>query len=166
MHEISPALAPSVEIATLDVETGEVALRHDGSAPALMRRRIDAFVQALLAAPGDKMELHVEHSGSDGMYVRKLFIPKGTVLAGKIHKLDCVNVVASGDITVLTEFGCKRLTAGFTGVSPAGIQKIGYAHEDTIFINVFRTDETDITRIEAAIAGTEHLGEQEEFVCL
>ena len=41
---------------------------------------------------------------------------------------------------------------GFTIVSPAGIQKVGYAHEDTEFINVFLTDETDIEKLDAEIA--------------
>lgn len=120
--------------------------------PTVMRAEILALKDRLLALPGDHMKLPVEHTIADGMYMRKLFIPKGSLIVGKIHKKQCMNIVASGDITVLTESGCARVQAGYTVQSPAGIMKVGYAHEDTVFINVFRTDETDIEKIEAEIA--------------
>ena len=161
---------------TFDVLTvgvnGEPLLRHDGSPPDVMRTRMQALTNAMLAvaATGEGKELRVEHVVGHGMYMRKLFIPKGTLLAGQIHLQGCMNIVAFGDITVLTEFGCARVTAGYSGKSPAGIQKIGHAHEDTVFINVFRTDETALEKIEAAIACTDRadglIGVGKEFVCL
>jgi hypothetical protein len=138
-------------------ESGEVVLVHDGSPPEVMRARIDHLVLQMRETFGDELDLPTDHELADGLYIRRLFIPKGWLLAGKIHLKSCFNVVEKGDITILTEFGCKRVQAGFTGVSRAGIQKIGYAHEDTVFVNVFRTDETDLEKIEAEIASTEHL---------
>lgn len=120
--------------------------------PVVMRAHILALKDRMLALPGDAIEMPVDHTVSDGMYMRKLFIPKGAVIVGKIHKKPCMNIVASGDITVLTETGCLRVQAGYTVQSPAGIMKVGYAHEDTVFINVFRTDATDIDVIESEIA--------------
>lgn len=106
----------------------------------------------LQSLPGDKGKLDVKHSFLDGVYMRELFIPKGTLLVGKVHKLACMNLVTKGDISVLTETGSARVKAGYSVVSPAGIQKVGYAHEDTVFVNVFRTDETNPDLIEQAIA--------------
>jgi len=111
-----------------------------------------AFKDQLLELDAGQCNLQVEHNVADGIYTRKLFIPKGCMLVGKIHKKQCMNIVAKGDITVMTETGCARVQAGYTVQSPAGIMKVGYAHEDTIFINVFRTDETDIAKIEEEIA--------------
>lgn len=149
-HEI--ALPPGNHgIVVLD-DSGAAMLWHDGSAPHVMRARILALGEMLLAATAEHREMRVEHEFADGMYLRKLHIPKGTILVGKIHLKSCLNIVASGEIDVLTEFGSRRLSAGFTGVSRAGIQKVGIAHEDTVFINVFRTDETDIGKVEAEIA--------------
>lgn len=108
--------------------------------------------QVLESLPGERRELEVKHSFLDGMYMRELFIPKGTLLVGKVHKLACMNMVSKGDISVLTETGSARVKAGYSVVSPAGIQKVGYAHEDTVFVNVFRTDETHPDLIEQAIA--------------
>lgn len=102
--------------------------------------------------PALQDDLAVTHTLIDGVYTRTLFIAKGQLLIGKIHLKECVNIVAKGDISVLTETGAGRFTAGYVATSGAGIQKVGYAHEDTVFINVFRTDETDIEKIEAEIA--------------
>ncbi len=124
--------------------------------PVVMRGMILSAVERLLSAPGEKMDFPVEHFLCDGTYTRRLFIPKGAILFGKIHRKACVNIVAAGDITVMTETGAKRIQAGYTVVTPAGLLKVGYAHEDTVFINVFRTDETDIEKIEAEIACTSY----------
>lgn len=157
------APAPLVEVNG----AGVVALVHGGRAPSEVRASIDEFTQAALADTANHVEFHVEHTIEDGMYMRKLFIPKGTMIVGKIHLKACINIVAKGDITVLTEFGVRRATAGFTGVSRPGLQKVGLAHEDTVFINVFRTDLTDITAIEMEIAATEREPiELEELTCL
>lgn len=144
-----PVQRPAPLIA-LDAETGEIVVPEGGS--AAVRAWIVRLTKTLLAMPGEKREFAVEHTVKDGMYMRKLFIPKGSLIIGKIHKLDCLNIVAAGDISVVTESGSARVRAGYTVASPAGIQKVGYAHEDTVFINVFRTDETDIERIEEQIA--------------
>lgn len=129
-------------------ESGEITLQHTGEAPLVVRAKIQKLVQALAKAEGYFTELPLEHQFANGMYIRRLFIPKGSLIAGKIHRHECVNIVEKGDISVLTETGHQRIKAGFTIVSPPGMQKVGYAHEDTVFTNIFRTDETDISKIE------------------
>lgn len=150
---------------------GGYALRHDGSPPEVMRARIDALTAFMLDLPKeDQLEFRVEHVFLDGMYLRKLYIPAGTLLVGRIHRQACFNIVSEGEIDVLTEYGSRRLHAGFIGVSGQGIQKVGLAHKDTVFINVFRTDETDVDKIEDIIAAPAHLplaGESQlELPCL
>ena len=156
-----PEIAKDASAATLAIvvigDGGETKLVHDGSAPEVMRARIDDLKDRMLALAGEPCDLRVEHSLLDGIYTRKMFIPKGQIVVGKIHLKPCINVVAKGDITVLTELGCVRLKEGATGISGRGIQKVGLAHEDTIFINVFRTDKTSIAEIEEEIAGEVHV---------
>ncbi len=121
--------------------------------PMIVRANILALKDQMLAlSDAEQIDMPVEHTLVDGMYMRKLFIPKGSIVVGKIHRKACMNIVASGDITFLTETGCLRVQAGYTVQTPAGIMKVGLAHEDTVFINVFRTNETDIEKIEAEIA--------------
>ena len=136
---------------------GGITLRHDGRPPAEMRKRIAHLVETLQAYPESNRDFtdRTEHIVQGGMYLRKLFIPKGKLIVGKVHLKECMNILAAGDMTLLTEFGVRRITAGFTGASKPGVQKVVIAHEDSIFINVFRTDLTDIDDIEAAIATTD-----------
>lgn len=98
-----------------------------------------------------QIELPLKHEFAPGVYARSMFIPKGTILAGKIHKYAHFNVVLKGDIEILTEHGVKRIKAPAMFVSPAGIKRAGYAYEDTVWVTIHATDETDPDKIEAAV---------------
>jgi len=146
-----PEFGIAKPLISLDQATGEIVA--PSCDPLQVRAWIMAVTNKLLALPqGDQIEMEVKHTIDNGMYMRELFIPKGSFLVGKIHKVPCLNIVSKGDISVITETGSARVQAGYTVASPAGIQKMGYAHEDTVFINVFRTDETDLEKIEQLIA--------------
>lgn len=142
----------------LVVRNGEVCFNVPDRSPAAIRAQIASLTKGLLDRT-DKREFPVEHTLIGGVYTRTLFIPKGSLLVGKLHLKECVNIVAKGDLSVLTETGAGRFKAGHVAVSGPGIQKVGYAHEDTVFINVFRTDETDISKIETEIASESFAGE-------
>jgi quercetin dioxygenase-like cupin family protein len=124
------------------------------SAPAplpTMRAKVIALEEILLAAP--QAVIPVTHRFANpgtrlGVYAREIFIPKGTVLTGKIHKTEQINFMLKGDMSVLTEEGIKRVQAPFTIVSPPGTKRVAYAHEDTVWTTVHATDETDIEKIE------------------
>lgn len=90
-----------------------------------------------------KAEWTTKHHFSDGVYTRETFIPKGTMLTGYRHKQETVSILASGVITVVTvdKLGYAEdkgtLHAPMVLTTKAGIKKIGYAQEDTVFINSF-----------------------------
>lgn len=141
------------DLITRDPDTGVIAFNHGGTDPAIVRARIRKLTEDLLALPsGEQREFEVKHTFINGMYIRELFIPKGSLLIGKIHKLECMNIVSKGDISILTEHGSSRVTAGHSAVSPAGTQKVGFANEDTVFVNVFRTEEADPEKVEDVVA--------------
>lgn len=85
-----------------------------------------------------------------GVYVRELFIPRGTELQGARHKTDHV-VVFDGDISVWHVGHMVRLTGHHTLVSIAGAQRIGRAHEDTWCTCIYPNpdNETDVRVLEA-----------------
>lgn len=87
-------------------------------------------------------------AGIVGICARTLLIPKNTALTGKIHRHENMNVFLKGDITVVTENGKKRFTEPGVVVSPRGVKRAAYAHEDTTWITFLATDETDIEAIE------------------
>lgn len=111
-----------------------------------MRARILALETSMRALP--QLQFETKHWFAEGMYAREIFIPKGAVLTGKIHKTEHINVVLQGDISVATEEGIKRIRAPLVFVAPAGTKRAGYAHEDTIWITFHATREQDLELIE------------------
>lgn len=88
------------------------------------------------------------HYFAKGLYAREIFIPKGVLLTGKIHRTEHLNIISKGDISVVTEEGTKRIKAPFTMISQPGTKRVGYAHEDTVWTTIHATGETDIDKIE------------------
>jgi quercetin dioxygenase-like cupin family protein len=101
----------------------------------------------------DPTDYVLKHNFLPGVYVRTLYLKKGDVLTGKIHKHECINIVAKGKIAVTDCNGDRKiLVAGDIFNSPAGTKRAGFAFEDTVFINVFNCDETDVDKIENVLA--------------
>lgn len=116
------------------------------SASSITREKVNAFEELLKAYPA--VEMPVTDHFSEGVYARELFIPKGTTLTGKIHKFTNLNIMISGELSVLTEDGVKRIKAPFVVTSPPGTKRVAYAHEDTRWITIHGTHETDVDKIE------------------
>jgi hypothetical protein len=108
-----------------------------------------AIQREVAAAP--QIELHVVHHFSKGLYARELHIPKGTILVGKTHRFENLNIISKGEISVYTDEGIKRITAPFAIVSPPGVKRVGYAHEDTVWTSIHATNETDVDEIEKEV---------------
>ncbi len=111
------------------------------------RKKVLALEAEMKKAP--QLELPVEHLfSSQGVYARTLFIPKGVMLTGKIHKFAQINILLKGDIEVLVDGEVRRLRAPFMFVAPPGTKRIALAHEDTLWTTVHATTETDPDEIE------------------
>lgn len=105
-------------------------------------QRLEAMI---LEAP--QVDLNTMHALSGGMYARTIFIPAGTVLTGATHKTDHLNIVC-GDISVSTDEGMKRMTGYHVITTKAGMKRAGFAHADTVWTTICKTDSTDIEAIE------------------
>jgi hypothetical protein len=95
-----------------------------------------------------QVTLEVKHHFSYGIYARELFIPKGVMLTGKIHKYEQFNILSKGSISVLIDDKMQRISAPFTVVSKAGTKRIALAHTDCIWITVHGTHERNLEKIE------------------
>lgn len=98
----------------------------------------------------DPVECPVEHDFADGVYIRKTRMPKGTFAIGKRHRYRTYNILLEGEITVYQgeHVPVKRIKAPACFVSDAGVKKMAFFHEDTVWINVHPTTETDLVKIE------------------
>ena len=117
-----------IEKTSLDL----VSLASRGS---LKERRaiLDGIEEQMLQE--DQVEIPATETLHGGMYAREIFIPKGVMLTGKIHKFDHFDVMLSGDISVSTDTGeIKRLSGYHMMSGSAGKKRIGFAHEDTHWI--------------------------------
>ena len=105
---------------------------------------------ALMATGEAKTELPATHYFTEnGMYCRVLFIPKGTVATGKVHKHPHFFMVVEGDLSVKGNDGkLERLTPPFITSSPAGTQRIVYAHADTLALTIHKSESQDLEVLE------------------
>ena len=88
------------------------------------------------------------HRFADGLYIREITMPKGMLVMSKIHKTTHPYFIMRGDVSVMSESGMTRITAPFHGITKAGTQRLLYMHEETVWMTVHATDETDLDKIE------------------
>jgi len=104
----------------------------------------------------EKAECPVTHRFAPGVYLREIFMPKGSVVVGKIHTTEHFNVLIQGEVTVVTAVSRDRYQAPHTFVSLAGVQKVVFMHTDCIWQTIHPTDKTDIDEIEKEISVTDY----------
>lgn len=99
-----------------------------------------------------EIELPTNHGFGPGFYARSIFIPAGTTLIGKTHATEHIFMLTKGDITLYSPDGTeRRVVAPFQMVCPAGTQRAGFAHADTVCTNIHITTETDLDKLEAEL---------------
>lgn len=117
-------------------------------APTLDDRKLDELEVAIAQLP--EVKLVVEHLFGHKCYARILHIPAGTILTGKEHRFATINLLVKGRIEVAATGEANRMmTAPAFFVAAPGARRAGMVHEDTIWINIHGTDETDVEKIEA-----------------
>ena len=98
-------------------------------------------------------------------YAREMLIPKGTLIIGKIHKHEHLNIISKGKVVVYTEFGEKHLEAPITFVSEIGLKRSVYAIEDTLWTTIHLTQfvgEENLDKIEEEVIAPDY--EQMGFI--
>jgi hypothetical protein len=103
--------------------------------------------QAMLAYPQAPCPVH--HRFGPGIYFREVRMPAGILAIGHIQNFEHVNIFLQGRVTVLLDDGTQQeLRAPMFFIGKPG-RKIGYVHEDVVWINAYATNETDIGKLEA-----------------
>ena len=93
----------------------------------------------------------LKHHFVDGCYARELLLPKDSTIVGKIHKHEHFIIFLSGDVTVSSEHGVERVNTPGIAVSPMGVKRAIYAHEESRIITIHVTDKTDLEDIESDV---------------
>jgi len=96
----------------------------------------------------DQAYCPVIHSFGPGLYVREVKIPKGAFAIGHSQKHEHMNVFLKGEVTILKDDGTvETLKAPMMFVGSPG-RKIGYVHEDVIWLNIYATDLKNVEELE------------------
>jgi hypothetical protein len=104
-----------------------------------------------LAGTDTEQVCPVNHSFGDGCYIREWNSPPGVLTVSKVHKVAHPFFVLKGKVSVLTEGGVQTIAAPYYGITQPGTKRLLYTHEETQWVTVHVTDETDLTAIEEEI---------------
>lgn len=116
-------------------------LAEQGNMPAIL-----ALEAAMRAMP--QIESEPKHYRMNGVYVRELFIPAGTLLTGKIHNHESIGILAQGRLRITNGTDSVIVEAPYVTVDKPGVKRLGYAETDCTFLCVHRTDSETLEEME------------------
>ena len=122
--------------------------------------KVENLEQSMLAmngpniAKGNTDLFPLKHSFSHGIYIREMFMPKDSVVIGKLHKFSHTWFLLKGELLISTDEGAANYVAPCYVNAPEGTKRIICALEDSIFINVHPNPDniTDIDELEDRLA--------------
>lgn len=91
------------------------------------------------------------HNWCKGLYARRMHLPAGTVLVGKMHKEENLFFLLAGSMMIYSDTGDTiRIDAPFMSTSAPGTKRAGLALTDCIVMNIHPNpdDETDLGQLE------------------
>jgi hypothetical protein len=112
----------------------------------LLALDVDELERLMLTLP--QMEYQTTHHFGPGVCIREVIIPAGAFVIGHAHKGDSMNVMLKGRLALRTPDGDVREVTPPLMMTTGPGRKWAYAMEDTVWWNVFATDETDVEKIE------------------
>lgn len=118
------------------------------------RGKIAEFVR--MAKMMQQVDCPVTHRFSTGCYLREIFMPKGSIVIGKIHATEHFNVILFGECIVATTEGVLRIKAPYTFISEPGVQKCVINMTDVIWQTTHVTDKLDVAEIEKDVIAEDY----------
>tara|TARA_R110000782_G_scaffold263174_1_gene355699 strand:+ start:29 stop:892 length:864 start_codon:yes stop_codon:yes gene_type:complete len=95
-----------------------------------------------------QVDCPVAHHFGPGIYIREVTMPAGTFAIGHRHKTKNLNVMLTGKIVMRKNGEMVTITAPFIFTAEPG-RKVAYVLEDTVWQNIYATEETDIEELES-----------------
>jgi hypothetical protein len=112
---------------------------------------IKTLAEEMLAMP--QVECPLAHFFAPGVYIREIFMPKGTMVIGQVHKTEHFNIILEGRARVIIDGEVHELSAPCTFVSKAGCSKVLNVLEDCRWQTVHLNPDnlTDVDALEALL---------------
>ncbi len=149
--DLQETIKPTFDLVLSPEKAAEIVAENIPVQPS--KEQIAKFEAHLAKLP--QVPLQAEHYFAEGVVVRKLFRPAGTVIVGKLHRKSHVFVVHVGEVTALMDNGMQRLKAPYVETTQAGINRIVIAHTDAVLMTVHPNPNgwgpNDLDRLEAEL---------------
>ena len=82
------------------------------------------------------------HKFTDGIYIREIFMPAGSLITSKIHKTEHPYIISYGKTAVSIDGNeWNEITAPYTGITVPGTRRVLYIIEDCIWTTFHRIDD-------------------------
>jgi hypothetical protein len=102
------------------------------------------------------VECPLTHRFTPGMYIREIFMPKGSIVTSLLHLTTHPFFILKGDVNVYYPgLPVERYIAPYTGVTKAGTRRLLFNNEDTVWITCHITDLTDPDEIMESITSND-----------
>lgn len=96
----------------------------------------------------EQADCPVIHRFGPGTYIREVHLPAGIYAIGHHQNFEHMNIMLTGKVTVIDDQGnTNTITAPTMFVGKPG-RKVGYIHENVVWLNIYATTETDIEKLE------------------
>lgn len=95
--------------------------------------RIDALERAMVDGL-DPVECPLVHRFTDGMYIREIFMPKGSLVTSEIHNTEHPYTISKGSVKVSIDGSqWEDLQAPYTGITKKGTRRVLFILEDCVW---------------------------------
>ena len=118
-----------------------------------------AFQNAMGSETGEMEEINdngLNEYFIGGAYTRSLLIPKGTAIVSKLWSKPRLWIIATGEVTIVSELGKQRVKAPYVAEAPFGSKITLYAHEDTLWFAVTGAESTNSKEVEEEMTVTDY----------
>jgi quercetin dioxygenase-like cupin family protein len=98
-----------------------------------------------------EVDPQVEHHFSDGLYAKRMVIPKGFEAGQHAHKYSHLSILAKGRVLVKTDGAQKEYAAPACIEIKLGVNHVIRALEDSEWYCVHAIDETDAEKVDQVL---------------
>lgn len=109
----------------------------------------EAMQQAIDNGDIPKIDAPLEHYFASGLYGRRIYVPAGTTVVTKVHKVQHIAIAIKGTCTVIDQDGKKSIvSAPSVFITEPGTQRAIFCHDDVEWITVHASQSNDVQVIE------------------
>lgn len=127
------------------------------------KERMDLLEKVMSEMP--QIELPLQHQFTPGLYIRSIFMKKGTLVTSARHLTRHPFVVRCGVVQVIKENGeTELLKTGHLGITEPGTRRALLIMEDTVWTTFHVTSEKNVKKICENILDFDNKHLQKDFV--